>query len=301
MRKGKVYLVGAGPGDPGLLTVRAAALLSRADIVLYDRLVGPDVLKLVPSGARKVYAGKSAGSGDTQDGINERMVSEARKGRTVVRLKGGDPFIFGRGGEEMEFLRRNHTDFEVVPGVSSSLAGPAYAGIPLTHRDHSSSVLIMAGRDAASRRKRAPGPGTSPLAADTVVIMMGAATISETAKRLIEGGLGADVPVAAIEWATTKRQKTRMFRLGSLAAKKGREAIEPPSVIVVGAVASLAEKLDWFRVGGKTTLEPVERPQRNSEGRHGRQRRAMRSRSKASQSSGGSSSRSLSDASRPSR
>jgi uroporphyrin-III C-methyltransferase len=254
---GKVYLVGAGPGDPGLLTVRAAALLALADTVLYDRLVDPGILKLVRPEASVIYAGKSVGSGDTQDKINAKMVSEAKKGRTVVRLKGGDPFIFGRGGEEAEFLRRNRVDFEMVPGVSSALAGAAYAGIPLTHRDYSSSVLIITGHDAPSKVKRAVDLSSAARAADTLVILMGAATIAETARRLIDGGLERETPVAVIQSATTKRQRTRLFRLVDLAEMSGTGAIEPPSLIVVGAVASLARDLDWFRVDGKTTLEKL--------------------------------------------
>jgi len=255
LSKGKVYIVGAGPGDPGLLTMRGAALLAGADTVLYDRLVDSEVLKLVPLGARKIYVGKVAGSGDNQGKINEKMASEAKKGRVVVRLKGGDPFLFGRGGEEAEFLRRRRVAYEIVPGVSSSLAGAAYAGVPLTHRDYSSSVLIVTGRDAPSKRKGIADWKSAAKAAETVVIMMGAGNIAETAKRLIEGGMRADTPVAIIQWATTRRQKVRTSYLGVLADAKRGLTVEPPSVIIIGAVASLAKKLDWFKVDGMTTLQ----------------------------------------------
>ena len=257
--KGKVYIVGAGPGDPSLLTVRAAELLRTADVIIYDRLVDPEVLKITRDGSRKVYAGKRTGEHWVQDKINALMLTEARKGRAVLRLKGGDPMIFGRGGEEAEFLRRNRIDFEVVPGVTSALAAPALAGIPLTHRMLSSSLLIVTGHEASTGRKRGVNWKLTAGAADTLVILMGARNIPEVAAELVSGGLTARTPVAVIEWAATKRQRTRLFTLGELATDAGEEIV-PPSVIVVGRVASLARKLDWFRVDGRSTLKKSSRP-----------------------------------------
>lgn len=255
MSKGKVYIVGAGPGDPGLLTVRAAEVLRGAEVVVYDRLVAPEVLKLIKRSARRIYAGKKIGAALVQERINNIMVAEAKKGRIVVRLKGGDPMIFGRGGQEAEFLVQHHIDYEVVPGITSAIAAPAYAGIPLTHRAHSSSVLIVTGHQAASESGKTLNWKAMASAADTIVILMGAATISRRAKDLLAGGLSEDTPVAVIEWATTRKQKTKLFSLGALADIQRAGAINPPCVIVVGAVASLAKKLDWFRVDGKTTLK----------------------------------------------
>lgn len=253
MSRGRVYIVGAGPGDPALLTVKALDLLGRADVVIYDRLVNPEILDLAKRSARRVYAGKRVGERGVQDRINAEMVSETEKGRIVVRLKGGDPLIFGRGGEEAEFLTRNKIEYEIVPGVSSVTAGPAYAGIPLTHRVHSSSVMIITGQSSRSGSRKATDWKSIVGAADTVVIMMGAAASSKIGQELIKAGLSADTSVAAIEWATTKRQRTRLFRLGVMA--EGKVLVRPPSVIVVGSVASLAERLDWFRIKGKSTLK----------------------------------------------
>lgn len=254
MKKGTVYLVGAGPGDPELLTLKAVELLREADVVIYDRLVGAETLRFVSPGARKVYAGKIGRSGDAQERINSLMVSEARRGKKVVRLKGGDPFVFGRGGEEAEALKRAGASFEVVPGVSSAIAGPAYAGIPITHRSVSSSVMIVTGRDAPEKDKDRVDWRRTAAAADTLVILMGAATLPSIAKDLIRGGLSRETPVAVIEQATTRQQKTRFFRLGALIEENAAEMVKPPSVVVVGRVAGLAEKLDWFKVGGRSTI-----------------------------------------------
>jgi uroporphyrinogen III methyltransferase/synthase len=255
LSKGKVYIAGAGPGDPSLLTVKTAELLRVADVVIYDRLVDPEVLKIARDGARKIYAGKRAGEQWIQEEINALMLAEAKKGRVVLRLKGGDPMIFGRGGEEAEFLRLHGVDFEIVPGVTSALAAPAMAGIPLTHRLLSSSLLIVTGQEAPSKGKRSVDWRLAAGAADTLVILMGAGNFPEVAAELISGGLSSKTPVAVVEWAATPRQRTRLFTLGALGMGGADDEIAPPSVIVVGRVASLAKKLDWFRVDGKTTLK----------------------------------------------
>ena len=256
MRKGTVYLVGAGPGDAGLLTLRGAALLKGADTVIYDRLVSEEVLDLVPARTRRICAGKARETRASQDKINSIMESEAKRGRSVVRLKGGDPMLFGRGGEEAGFLRRRRIEFEVVPGVSSFLAGPAYAGIPVTHRDYSSKVLIVTGRLASSKRGGAHDWLGLAESVDTIVVMMGAATAFEIAKQLLVRGIDPGAPVAVVERATTSKQRVRLFSLESLSRAEGKETIDAPCVIVIGRVAGLAESLDWFRVRGRTTLEP---------------------------------------------
>lgn len=244
-RRGKVSLVGAGPGDPGLLTLGALLRLREADVVIYDRLVSKEVLSLIPHGVSKVYRGKDPGSkgGRRQDDLNDLMLREAESGKKVVRLKGGDPFLFSRGGEEAEFLRDHGVEFEVVPGVSSALAVPAYAGIPLTHRGYSSSVTLVTGREAGSKTRL----DWSKIAggSDVVVVLMGAANAKEVAAKLLKAGKPADTPLAAITWGTTKRQKTVTATLGR-AAKRGAVEIEAPSVIVVGRVVSLAPKLRWW-------------------------------------------------------
>ncbi len=219
--KGKVSLVGAGPGDPGLLTLAALFRLREADVVIYDRLVGEDVLSMVPRGVVKVYGGKEPGSSskEEQDRLNRLMLKEARSGKKVVRLKGGDPFLFSRGGEEAEFLRDNGVEFEVVPGVSSALAVPAYAGIPLTHREHSSSVAIVTGKEAGSKERLDWAKVSG--GADVVVVLMGAARLKEIASRLLRAGKPADTPVAAIMRGTTKRQRTVTMTLAEAAEGRG--------------------------------------------------------------------------------
>jgi len=244
--KGLVSLVGAGPGDPSLLTLGALLRLREADVVVYDRLVSDEVLSLIPRRVRKVYGGKDPGSKgrEKQEELNELMLGEAKSGKKVVRLKGGDPFLFSRGGEEAEFLRDRGVEFEVVPGVSSALAVPAYAGIPLTHRGYSSSVTVVTGREAGSKSRLE----WSKIAAgsDVLVVLMGAARAKEIATNLVRAGKPADTPMAAITWGTTKRQRTVTTTLGRAAKEGEADAIEAPSVLVVGRVVSLASKLRWW-------------------------------------------------------
>lgn len=245
--KGRVWLVGAGPGDPRLLTLGALERLREADVVVYDRLVSRAVLDLIPPGVKKVYGGKDPGSGGEKEQrkLNELMLREAAAGRGVVRLKGGDPFLFSRGAEEAEFLRDHGVEFEVIPGVSSALAVPAYAGIPLTRRGYSSSVTVVTGREACSKSKL----DWSKIAggSDAVVVLMGAARVKQIAKKLLKGGKAAETPMAAIMWGTTKMQRTVTTTLSEAANGSGEVAeIEAPSVIVVGDVVSLGSKLRWM-------------------------------------------------------
>jgi uroporphyrinogen III methyltransferase/synthase len=236
-----VYLVGAGPGDPGLLTRRGEELLRRADVVVYDRLASRALLELAPREAELVDAGKSpAGVALTQDQINEVLVDRGRAGRAVVRLKGGDPFVFGRGGEEAEACRAAGVPFEVVPGVTSAIAAPAYAGIPVTHRGVSTSVTVVTGHEDPTK----PGTDTDwtalARAGGTLVVLMGAGNVAEIAQLLVDGGRAPTTPVAAVRWGTRPEQRTVRGTLAT-AADLG---IEAPSAIVVGAVAAL--DLSWF-------------------------------------------------------
>src|SRR5579859_244665 len=234
-----VYLVGAGPGDPGLLTVRGAEVLGRADVVVYDRLAEPSLLDLAPEGAERVAVGKSPGGPVDQEAINALLVERGRAGQTVVRLKGGDPFVLGRGGEEAMALAAAAVDFEVVPGITSAVAAPAYAGVPVTHRGLSTSFTVVTGH---SRHAIDTETNWAALAAagGTVVILMGVAHRALIAERLIAGGLAADTPVAAVHWGTRPEQSTVRTTLAGL----GEVPLEPPATIVVGAVAGL--DLSWY-------------------------------------------------------
>ncbi|MEM3162246.1 MAG: uroporphyrinogen-III C-methyltransferase, partial [Candidatus Bathyarchaeia archaeon] len=233
--------------DPKLLTLRAVEVLKEADVVIYDRLVNREILKLAPESAEKIYAGKASGKHTlSQEEINSLIVKAAMDGKTVVRLKGGDPFLFGRGGEEAEALMSGNIAFEVVPGVSSALAAPAYAGIPLTHRDYASSVAIVTGSQAVDAAKRVNWTRLAR-AVDTIVILMGLEPIDEIAKALMEGGLSQETPVAVIEWGTLDRQRTLISCLADVAEETRRRGLRPPSVIVVGEVAKLGRRLSWFK------------------------------------------------------
>lgn len=248
MGRGKVFLVGAGPGDQGLLTIKAVELLRKADVVIYDRLVSKSILELIPKRAKKIYVGKSSGKHELpQEKINELMINTALDGKKVVRLKGGDPFLFGRGGEEAEALADNHIDFEVVPGVTSALVAPAYAGIPLTHRTYSSSVAIVTGHRAKNAETVV---NWSKLAGsvDTIVILMGVESLESTANKLMEGGLNTNTPVAIIEWGTLKRQRSLIGKLGTIAKEAEERNVKPPAVIVIGEVVNLGRKLSWFKM-----------------------------------------------------
>jgi uroporphyrin-III C-methyltransferase len=244
--KGKVYIVGAGPGDAGLLTLKALDLIKSADIILYDRLVSDDILKMIPSNVQKVYVGRNVGDDYAhQEETNKLMVDHAKNGKKVVRLKGGDPFIFGRGGEEAEFLRENGIDFEIVPGISSATASPAYAGIPLTHRLLSSSVAIVTGHEDAKKDELTVRWKDLANAVDTIVILMGMGRLKQIVDDLVGAGMGKDTDVAIIENGTTKEQKVLLGNLSNIVDKVKNSDIKPPAIIVIGKVAGLAEKLEW--------------------------------------------------------
>jgi len=242
---GKVYLVGAGPGDPGLLTVRAAELLARADVIAIDALVSDAIAGLANRDAEIVYVGKRAGKHSLpQEQINQLLIDEARKGKMVVRLKGGDPFVFGRGGEEAEDLVVAGIPFEIVPGISSALAGPAYAGIPVTHRSYSTSLTLVTGHEADS----STGIKWAALAQldGTIVFLMGFTNLQTIAQSLIEHGAAPDRPVAVISKATTPEQRTITGTLATIHAKVEEAALPTPALIVVGDVVKLHDVINWF-------------------------------------------------------
>jgi uroporphyrin-III C-methyltransferase len=247
MGYGKVFLVGAGPGDPKLLTLRAAEVLREVDVVVYDRLVSDSILELIPKSVEKIYVGKNSVKHElSQEKINELLVNLALEGKKVVRLKGGDPFVFSRGGEEAESFADRQIDFEVVPGITSAIAAPAYSGIPLTHRDYASSFAIVTGHQAAD--SKAP-INWSKLAGsvNTIVVLMGVGSLESIACDLIEGGLSPDVPVAVIEWGTLKTQRCIIGKLGTIAKEAKEKNVKPPAVIVIGEVVNLGRKLSWFK------------------------------------------------------
>ena len=251
---GKVYLVGAGPGDPGLLTVKALELLRRADVVVYDYLVNPDLLTNVRDAAERIYAGKLGGGKQTpQDDINTLLIDRARHGKLVVRLKGGDPFLFGRGGEEGQALRAASVPFEIVPGVSSALAVPAYAGIPVTHRGLSRSVAIITGVQAGDDNLSAQIQRAA--SADTIVILMGLSQLRRIAEQLIVAGRTPNTPVAVIRWGTYETQQTITATLDDVADRVQQERLSAPVVIVVGEVVRLRGELNWFEKGVADLIE----------------------------------------------
>lgn len=261
-KPGKVYLIGAGPGDPGLLTIKAAACIRASDLVVYDHLVNPEVLAHARHGVELVYAGKQASNHSrSQSEINRLLVDNARAGRTVARVKGGDPFVFGRGGEEAEALHEAGVAWEVVPGVTSAVAAAAYAGIPLTHRDHSSSVAFITGHDGRSNGRGGVDWGRAAWAADTLAIFMCAETISKISLALIEAGRPASTPIAIIRWGTYEHQEVFRGALEDLACTEPAH-VEPPAIAIVGEVASLADKLSWF--GSASDPRPL-RPARAEE------------------------------------
>ena len=239
---GRVVLVGAGPGDPGLLTINAVRALQAADVVLYDRLVARDIIAYARREALLIEVGKSAGgSSTTQQDINELLVTHARTGATVVRLKGGDPFVFGRGGEELEYLREHDVRFEVVPGVTSATACAAYAGIPLTHRDHAASARLITGH-----RQEAHAPARTGAHDETLVVYMGVGMLADLQGRLLGEGRDPATPIAFIENGTRPEQRVIVGTLGDAQALANDHRLRAPALIIVGAVAALAGRLHWF-------------------------------------------------------
>jgi uroporphyrinogen III methyltransferase/synthase len=241
-----VALVGAGPGDPGLMTVRGLELLRRADVVVYDRLVDRRLLDEAPR-ARRVFAGKATDHHTLpQERINALLILHARRGRRVVRLKGGDPFVFGRGAEEALALTDARVPFEVVPGVSAAVAVPAYAGIPLTHRGTAASFAVVTGHEENDKQRACVDWARLARATDTLVILMGLKSLPRIARTLVANGRPASTPVALVRWGTTEIQATVTGTLADIAVRAQRARLEPPVVAVIGDVVALRERLAWF-------------------------------------------------------
>ncbi|MEP7215831.1 MAG: uroporphyrinogen-III C-methyltransferase [Anaerolineaceae bacterium] len=246
--EGHVWIVGAGPGDPGLLTVAGARALARVDVVLYDALAAPSLLGEVRPGAELVYVGKRSGRHQmSQDDINETLIMYATAGKSVVRLKGGDPFVFGRGSEEALACRAAGVAFTIVPGISSALAAPAYAGIPVTHRGIASNFLVITGNDSGAGGETVDWTAASR--ADTLIILMGVSSLAQNMERLMDVGKQAGTPVACIRWGTRADQRVLRGTVGTIATVAYEARLESPVVTVVGAVAALADELAWFKPG----------------------------------------------------
>ena len=247
MKLGKVYLVGAGPGDPALVTVKGLECLRKADVIIYDRLIDDSLLEETSHDAEKIYVGKGRGCHAVeQKEINLLIVGKACEGKSVVRLKGGDPFVLGRGGEEAEVLAANKIPFEVVPGVSSAYAVPAYAGIPVTHRSLASSFTVITGHEDPEKGKSTIFWDKLSTGSDTLVFLMGMANLAHIVKQLTDNGRSPSTPVAVISHGTSPKQRTIVGTLENIVARAKKENFEPPAVIVVGEVVRLREQLRWF-------------------------------------------------------
>jgi uroporphyrinogen III methyltransferase/synthase len=247
MMEEKVYIVGSGPGDPGLLTVKAYRLLKECDVLLYDRLVTDEILEIVPKKCEKIYVGKHPGEASaTQKRINELLVDRGRKGGIVVRLKGGDPFLFGRGGEEAIILSKAGVPFDIVPGITSAISVPAYAGIPVTQRHISSSVAFITGHEAETKKDSSVDWIGLANSVDTLVVMMGIRNMSNIMKRLMEAGRNPDTPVAVIEKGTIPEQRTITGTIETIHDKTVKIGIKPPAITIIGEVVDLRREISWF-------------------------------------------------------
>lgn len=247
MKKGIVYLIGAGPGDPGLMTVRGLECLKIADVIIYDYLANPAFLDAVADHAEKIYVGKRKGRHHRpQEEINRLLVEKAAEGKTVARLKGGDPYVFGRGGEEAQRLHSEGISFEVVPGVTAGFAAAAYAGIPLTHRDYTTSLALVTGHENPAKKMSSLDWDKLASGVGTLVFYMGMANLALISGKLIEHGRSPKTPVAVIRWATTPRQQTLVATLETVVEKAAESGIGPPAVILVGDVIGLRDDLRWF-------------------------------------------------------
>lgn len=248
-----VAIVGAGPGDPGLLTVRARALLDAAEVVVHDALVSAEILATLPPGAERIDVGKRRGRHVAeQEEINQILVTLGAAGRRVVRLKGGDPLLFGRGGEEMQALRAAGLDYELVPGISSAMAGPAMLGIPVTHRDHAAAVTIVTGHECEVLARDPLRWRAMAESGHTIVILMGLTHLEQLVSRLMSAGRSPETPAAVVQEASTPRQRAVVGTLGDLVSRVRAAQIVAPAVVIVGSVAALAAELGW----AQRTLDP---------------------------------------------
>lgn len=245
--KGKVYLVGAGPGDPELLTLKGQRLLNCADVVVYDRLVNPEILKHLSQNAERIYVGKASSKHTLpQDNINLLLVKLAKQGKTVVRLKGGDPFLFGRGGEEVLTLAAHNVGFEIVPGITSAIAVPAYAGVPVTHRGFTSSLGIFTGQEDPTKEDTGINWEKISTGLGTLVFLMGFENLAKICQTLIKFGRSPFTPCCLIQWGTLPQQRSLSADLKTIVRKAKREKFGPPAILVVGEVVSLRRKFNWF-------------------------------------------------------
>ena len=246
-KNGKVFICGAGPGDPKLITLKAMETLNNCDVVLYDRLVCKEIIDQIPDTVEKVYVGRSIGDATThQDATNNLMVEQAREGKIVLRLKGGDPFIFGRGGEEAEYLFEHNVEFEIIPGITSAVGSAAYAGIPLTHRHFASSIAIVTGHEDPEKNEPVVKWDKLAETVDTIVILMGIEKLESISHNLIKAGLCKKTEIAVIENGTTAKQRAIKGTLSDIIERVKRAKIKPPAIIIIGKVVSLQEKLRWF-------------------------------------------------------
>lgn len=245
---GKVYLVGAGPGDPGLFTLKGKALLEGADVVVYDALVSPQILAMINPQAERIDAGKRRGRHSMlQEEITQLLMEKAQKYAVVVRLKGGDPFVFGRGGEEMEDLMSAGVPVEVVPGITSGIAAPAYAGIPLTHRAHSSSVTFVTGHESVGKYRPSVNWQAIAHSSETIVIYMGIHNMPYIVDQLSQAGLAPDTPIALVHWGTRPEQEELIGTLATIVQQIEETGFEAPAIAVIGSVVNLHETLSHCR------------------------------------------------------
>jgi uroporphyrin-III C-methyltransferase len=249
---GTVYLVGSGPGDPDLMTVKAARLLEAADVVLHDKLPGPEILGRIPEAKREDVGKRAGGEWTPQEYTNRRLVELAREGKTVVRLKGGDPFVFGRGGEELEHLASEGVPVEVVPGITSAIAGPGAAGIPVTHRDHTSSVSFVTGHEDPTKEESAIDWGALAATGGTIVVLMGVGKLPAYTAELLDAGMAPDTPVALVERATWPDMRVATGTLASIVDVRDEAGVEPPAITVIGGVAATRERVrEFLRYAGE--------------------------------------------------
>ncbi|MGG3926274.1 uroporphyrinogen-III C-methyltransferase [Metabacillus fastidiosus] len=247
MSKGKVYLVGAGPGDPRLMTIYGMECIKEADVILYDRLINDELLNYAKEGVELIFCGKLPGKHELiQEQINELLVEKAMAGNIVTRLKGGDPCIFGRVGEEAEILANNGIKFEIIPGVTSGIAAPAYAGIPVTHRDHATSFAIVTAHGREDKGNDYLNWSALATGIDTIAFYMGVGNLSHICHMLIKHGRNPETPAALIQWGTMTKQKTVTGTLETIEAVAQAENITHPAIVLVGDVVQLREKINWF-------------------------------------------------------
>ncbi len=243
----KVYLVGAGPGDVGLLTLKAVDALSKAEVLVYDRLAEEKILSFAPETAERIYVGKaSSNHAMRQEDINRLLANKAKEGKTVVRLKGGDPFVFGRGGEEALYLKEENVPFEIVPGVTSAIAAAAYAGIPVTHRNVAASFAVVTGHEDPNKENSSINWACLATATDTLVFLMGIENLPKITKKLMENGRAGNTPAAFVRWGTRSEQETLITTLENAAEDVAKNGLKPPAVFVLGNVVNLRNELRWF-------------------------------------------------------